>query len=162
MKFGLFLDYARKAGFDGIATGHYVQKKTTATGAAALHEGIDANKDQSYFLALLNQQQIQGAHFPIGSYTKPENRAIARKYQLPNAHKKDTQGICFLGNLNINQFLQHYIEDLPEISWITQVKSWDSIAAYIVIRLARPVLGFPQTLITSFMSSMASTLRRIN
>ena len=113
MKFGLFLDYARKAGFDGIATGHYVQKKTTAKGAAALHEGVDANKDQSYFLALLNQQQIQGAHFPIGSYTKPEIRAIARQYQLPNAHKKDSQGICFLGNLNINQFLQHYIEDLP-------------------------------------------------
>ena len=63
MKFGLFVDYARKAGFDGIATGHYVQ--TIATGAAALHEGVDANKDQSYFLALLNQQQIQQLTSPL-------------------------------------------------------------------------------------------------
>lgn len=113
MKFGLFLDYARKAGFDGIATGHYVQKTPTADGRYALHEGADLNKDQSYFLALLKQQQIQGAHFPIGSYTKPQIRAIALKHKLPNAHKKDSQGICFLGNLNINQFLQHYIDDQP-------------------------------------------------
>ena len=72
-----------------------ITSKKPTPRAAALHEGADTNKDQSYFLALLNQQQIQGAHFPIGSYTKPEIRAIARQYQLPNAHKKDSQGICF-------------------------------------------------------------------
>lgn len=113
MKFGLFLDYARKAGFDGIATGHYVQKIPISDANYALREGVDINKDQSYFLALLNQQQIRGAHFPIGGYTKPEIRAIALEHKLPNAQKKDSQGICFLGNLNINQFLQHYIDDQP-------------------------------------------------
>ena len=113
MKFGLFLEYARNAGFDGIATGHYVQKINCANGDQALLEGTDINKDQSYFLALLNQQQIKGAYFPIGTYTKPEIRAIAIEHKLPNAQKKDSQGICFLGNLNINQFLQHYIKDLP-------------------------------------------------
>lgn len=113
MKFGLFQDYALNQGFDAIATGHYVQKLENSDGSYDLLEGIDTNKDQTYFLALLNQKQIARAEFPIGSLTKRAVRALAKKHKLPNAEKKDSQGICFLGNMNINRFLEHYIEDKP-------------------------------------------------
>lgn len=113
MKFGIFRDYAREAGFDGIATGHYVRKIIQPDGSHNLIEGIDKNKDQSYFLALLRQEQILNALFPIGELEKPLVREIAAAQKLPNAAKKDSQGICFLGNMNINRFLEHYIEDKP-------------------------------------------------
>lgn len=113
MKFGIFQDYALRNGFDAIATGHYVQKLKNPDGSYDLYEGIDSNKDQSYFLALLNQKQIDRAEFPIGHLTKSEVRTLAKKHKLPNAEKKDSQGICFLGNMNINRFLEHYIEDKP-------------------------------------------------
>jgi len=113
MKFGIFQDYAREAGFDGIATGHYVRKIIQPDGSHNLIEGIDKNKDQTYFLALLRQEQILNALFPIGELEKPLVREIAAAQKLPNATKKDSQGICFLGNMNINRFLEHYIEDKP-------------------------------------------------
>jgi len=113
MKFGIFQDYARNAGFDGIATGHYVRKIIHANGSCNLIEGADKNKDQTYFLALLRQEQILNALFPVGELKKPIVREIAAKQKLPNAEKKDSQGICFLGNTNINRFLEHYIEDKP-------------------------------------------------
>ena len=113
MKFGIFQDYALKNGFDGIATGHYVRKLVAADGSHQLHEGLDKNKDQTYFLALLQQQQIQKALFPIGELAKPRVRELAIQHALPNATKKDSQGICFLGDMNINRFLEHYIEDKP-------------------------------------------------
>lgn len=113
MKFGIFQDYALKNGFDGIATGHYVRKLVAADGSHQLHEGLDKNKDQTYFLALLQQQQIQKALFPIGELAKPRVRELAIEHALPNATKKDSQGICFLGDMNINRFLEHYIEDKP-------------------------------------------------
>ena len=113
MKFGLFQDYALKQGFDAIATGHYVQKIENADGSHDLIEGTDKNKDQSYFLALLSQEQLQKALFPVGTLKKSEVRAIAKRHKLPNAEKKDSQGICFLGDMNINRFLEHYIEDAP-------------------------------------------------
>ncbi len=113
MKFGIFQDYAREAGFDGIATGHYVRKIIQPDGTHNLIEGIDKNKDQSYFLALLSQEQILNALFPIGELKKTLVREIAATQNLPNAAKKDSQGICFLGNMNINRFLEHYLEDKP-------------------------------------------------
>ncbi len=113
MKFGIFQDYALREGFDGIATGHYVRKRRNPDGSEDLLEGLDANKDQSYFLALLRQDQIRRAHFPVGELSKPEVRRIAEKAGLPNAAKKDSQGICFLGDMNINHFLEYYIEDRP-------------------------------------------------
>jgi tRNA-specific 2-thiouridylase len=113
MKFGLFQDYALEQGFDAIATGHYVRKVINPDGTQDLLEGIDKNKDQSYFLALLSQKQLQKAEFPIGHLKKSDVRTIAQNYKLPNSEKKDSQGICFLGNMNINQFLEHYIEDSP-------------------------------------------------
>ena len=113
MKFGTFLDYALEAGFDGIATGHYVRKLSNGDGSQDLLEGLDKNKDQTYFLALLRQAQIEKALFPVGELKKPRVRAIALEQNLPNATKKDSQGICFLGDMNISRFLEHYIEDKP-------------------------------------------------
>jgi tRNA-specific 2-thiouridylase len=113
MKFGIFLDYALEAGFDGIATGHYVRKLSKDDGSEDLLEGLDKNKDQTYFLALLRQAQIQKALFPLGELKKPRVRELALEQNLPNATKKDSQGICFLGDMNISRFLEHYIEDKP-------------------------------------------------
>lgn len=113
MKFGIFQDYALKAGFDGIATGHYVRKISNPDGSEDLLEGLDPNKDQTYFLALLRQEQIRRARFPLGELEKPRVRSLAREAKLPNAEKKDSQGICFLGDMNISRFLEHYIEDKP-------------------------------------------------
>lgn len=113
MKFGIFQDYALKAGFDGIATGHYVRKFTNDDGTQDLLEGLDKNKDQTYFLALLRQEQIRHALFPVGELEKPRVRELALEQQLPNATKKDSQGICFLGDMNISRFLEHYIDDKP-------------------------------------------------
>lgn len=113
MKFGIFQDYALKNGFDGIATGHYVRKAINQDGTQDLLEGLDKNKDQTYFLALLRQEQIRHALFPVGELDKPRVRELAQEIALPNAHKKDSQGICFLGDMNISRFLEHYIEDKP-------------------------------------------------
>jgi len=113
MKFGIFQDYALKNGFDAIATGHYVRKLENKDGSFDILKGKDPNKDQSYFLALLSQEQLKKALFPIGELEKSEVRKIALTNKLPNAQKKDSQGICFLGNMNINRFLEHYIEDNP-------------------------------------------------
>ncbi|MDA9317483.1 tRNA 2-thiouridine(34) synthase MnmA [Puniceicoccaceae bacterium] len=95
MKFGIFQDYALKNGFDGIATGHYVRKVSNEDGTQDLLEGLDKNKDQTYFLALLRQKQISQALFPVGELKKPQLRKIAQEISLPNADKKDSQGICF-------------------------------------------------------------------
>ncbi len=112
IKFGVFLDYALQQGFDGVATGHYARRIDGRNGSE-LWEGKDPNKDQSYFLALLNQQQLERAWFPIGDLWKPEVRDIARAIRLPNAKKKDSQGICFVGNIRMSDFLRNYIPDSP-------------------------------------------------
>jgi tRNA-specific 2-thiouridylase len=113
MKFGIFQKYALENGFDAIATGHYVRSVRNTDGSFDLLEGLDKNKDQTYFVALLRQEQIARALFPVGELQKPEVRRLAKKHKLPNADKKDSQGICFLGDMNINRFLEHYIEDKP-------------------------------------------------
>jgi tRNA-specific 2-thiouridylase len=78
-----------------------------------LFEGADKNKDQSYFLALLSQEQLADARFPIGHLSKPELRALARKAKLPTADKKDSQGICFIGEVKMSDFLRAYVPDAP-------------------------------------------------
>lgn len=113
MKFGIFQDYALNHGFDTLATGHYVRKRQNADSRFDLVQGIDGNKDQTYFLAMLQQKQIEHAIFPVGELNKPAVRALAKQHQLPNAEKKDSQGICFLGDMNINRFLEYYIDDKP-------------------------------------------------
>ncbi len=127
IKFGLFLEKAREMGADYIATGHYVRlrntKKYEYTKTKAwsnsyirnqfvfrsMYQAKDKNKDQSYFLWTLTQEQLKYCLFPIGEYTKPRVRGIARNAGLPTAEKKDSQGICFLGQVSIKDFLKEYI-----------------------------------------------------
>lgn len=113
MKFGIFQKYALDQGFDALATGHYVRKQKDTDGQFDLLQGSDLSKDQSYFLALLKQEQIQRVIFPLGNQLKSDVRELALRHKLPNAEKKDSQGICFLGDVPINRFLEHYIEDKP-------------------------------------------------
>lgn len=113
IKFGAFLDYARQEGFEALATGHYAIRREIASGQFGLFEGTDANKDQSYFLALLSQEQLAAARFPVGALTKPEVRSLAAEAALPNAAKKDSQGICFIGNVRMQDFLSHFVPDAP-------------------------------------------------
>lgn len=113
MKFGVFLRQALADGFDGIATGHYARTQRREDGSVDILEGLDPNKDQSYFLALLRQEQAQKAWFPIGNLQKKEVRALALAAEFPNAARKDSQGICFLGNVKINDFLALYVPDRP-------------------------------------------------
>jgi len=113
MKFGVLLDYALQEGFSGVATGHYARKVTAEDGRFDLLEGVDPHKQQGYFLAMLRQEQLAHAEFPIGDLTKSEVRQIAVEHDLPNAHKKDSQGICFIGNIRMSDFLRHYIPDSP-------------------------------------------------
>ena len=113
MKFGIFLRQAIADGFDGVATGHYARRRDNADGTSDILEGLDLAKDQSYFLALLRQEQVRLATFPIGNLHKADVRALALKAGLPNAARKDSQGICFLGKVSINAFLALYIPDKP-------------------------------------------------
>ena len=104
MKFGVLLDWARDNGFEAVATGHYCQR-TDAPDEPQLLEGRDSNKDQSYFLCMIRPEQLQQARFPIGDMQKPDVRKLAKQVGLPNAEKKDSQGICFIGEVKINNFL---------------------------------------------------------
>jgi len=120
IKFGAFLRYAEAQGFDAVATGHYARSQTSLFGeppvggsSARLFEGADKNKDQSYFLALLTGAQLAKARFPIGHLTKPELRALAAEAGLPTAQKKDSQGICFIGQVKMADFLRTYVLDAP-------------------------------------------------
>ncbi|MFA6252714.1 MAG: tRNA 2-thiouridine(34) synthase MnmA [Patescibacteria group bacterium] len=109
IKFKLFLDKAMLLGFDKIATGHYA--KITKTGQVYhLLKATDKNKDQSYFLSGLSQKQLAKTIFPIGHLTKPKVRAIAKKAKLINSERPDSQGICFIGKINLKTFLQQKIK----------------------------------------------------
>jgi len=119
IKFKLFLDKAMKLGFDKIATGHYAQVKEDKNGWHLLR-GKDPNKDQSYFLAGLNQKQLSKAVFPIGDIKKPEVRQIAKQAKLVNADRKDSQGICFIGKVDLKIFLQQKIK--PKVGDIVDTK----------------------------------------
>jgi len=113
IKFGAFLRYAEAEGFSAVATGHYAQRVADTEGVLRLVEGADKNKDQSYFLALITGAQLAQARFPIGHLTKPELRALAAEAGLPTAQKKDSQGICFIGQVKMADFLRSYVPDAP-------------------------------------------------
>ncbi|HWA11017.1 MAG TPA: tRNA 2-thiouridine(34) synthase MnmA [Opitutaceae bacterium] len=126
MKFGVFRAWAKDHGFTAVATGHYARRAEPNVGASLadarapssdaptqLLEGADKNKDQSYFLALLGQEQLRDARFPIGHLAKPELRRLAREAGLPTADKKDSQGICFIGEVKMQDFLRTYVPDAP-------------------------------------------------
>lgn len=105
VKFGVFLEKARELGFDYIATGHYCQ-----TDGENLLRGADSSKDQSYFLWTLSKDQLAQVLFPVGQYEKSKVRELAEQFELPVSDKKDSQGVCFLGEINMKEFLGHYIE----------------------------------------------------
>lgn len=109
VKFGVFLDFARSHKADYVATGHYAQVSKT-DGEYQLLRGIDAEKDQSYFLYRLSQKELAHTIFPLGESKKTEVRAEAQKRGLPSAQRRDSQGICFLGAVDMKEFLSHYID----------------------------------------------------
>jgi tRNA-specific 2-thiouridylase len=113
MKFGVLLDWAREHGFERVATGHYARSRVTGDGRVELLRGSDPNKDQSYFLAMLRPEQARAALFPIGHLMKPELRAIASELGLKTADKKDSQGICFIGQVRMEDFLRAFVPDNP-------------------------------------------------
>lgn len=114
IKFDVFLDAAMQLGADYVATGHYCQKETiTNKQGKEIHKlisGADLNKDQSYFLCQLNQEQLSKALFPIGHLQKPQVREIAKEIGLATAEKKDSQGLCFIGKVRLPDFLQQQLK----------------------------------------------------
>jgi tRNA-specific 2-thiouridylase len=114
IKFKAFLDHAMRLGAEKIATGHYARvRQNTTTGLFELLKGIDPSKDQSYFLHRLNQAQLSKTLFPVGELHKTEVRRIAEDIGLPNAKKKDSTGICFIGERPFREFLNRYISHAP-------------------------------------------------
>jgi tRNA-specific 2-thiouridylase len=114
IKFKAFLDHALRLGAEKIATGHYARVRlNAATGKHELLKGRDPSKDQSYFLHRLNQTQLSKTLFPVGELHKTEVRRIAAEIKLPNAKKKDSTGICFIGERPFREFLNRYIQKKP-------------------------------------------------
>jgi tRNA-uridine 2-sulfurtransferase len=130
MKFGVLWDWAQEQGFEGIATGHYARKALSSQFSVSgsdesnreprtenreptILKGSDPNKDQTYFLAMMQPEQVRIAHFPIGHLLKPELRNLARQFGLKTAEKKDSQGICFIGEVKMEDFLRTFVPDHP-------------------------------------------------
>ncbi|MBN9350502.1 MAG: tRNA 2-thiouridine(34) synthase MnmA [Chitinophagaceae bacterium] len=113
IKFDVFLREAIKLDADFVATGHYCRKEVDQNGRQHLLKGRDPNKDQSYFLCQLNQNQLARTLFPIGDMLKSEVRSLAHKAGLPVADKKDSQGLCFIGKVDLPTFLQQQLEPVP-------------------------------------------------
>ncbi len=135
IKFGIALDRALKLGYDFIATGHYARVRNPSQPPLTLRGGddrdpplkvrggegelcqlyaaVDKKKDQSYFLWRLTQEQLAHTMFPIGEYTKPQVRQMAKEFGLHNAGKKDSQGVCFLGKIDLKEFLQPTVSEMP-------------------------------------------------
>ena len=113
IKFDVFMDIALDLGADFVATGHYCRKGEEIIDGKSIYKllaGKDSNKDQSYFLCQLSQNQLSKALFPIGELTKPEVREIAKKADLITAEKKDSQGLCFIGKVRLPEFLQQKLQ----------------------------------------------------
>lgn len=113
VKFGGFLKWALSQGADYVATGHYVDRSVDTEGIVTMLRGNDPKKDQSYFLWTLEQHQLKHILFPVGNMPKSKVRELAKKYKLPTAVKKDSQGICFIGEIDMKEFLRHYIDEQP-------------------------------------------------
>jgi tRNA-specific 2-thiouridylase len=113
IKFKAFLDHAMRLGAQKIATGHYARLRETTDGRFELLKGLDPAKDQSYFLHRLTQAQLAKTLFPVGELKKTEVRRIAEEIGLPNAKKKDSTGICFIGERPFREFLNRYLANTP-------------------------------------------------
>lgn len=130
IKFDIFLKAAMQLGADYVATGHYCRKGTIEKDGETVYQllaGIDQNKDQSYFLCQLDQEQLSKALFPIGHLTKPEVRKIAKKLDLVTAEKKDSQGLCFIGKVRLPDFLQQQLK--PKQGEIIEISESSSLFA---------------------------------
>lgn len=113
IKFDVFMKIALSLGADYVATGHYCRKGEIEVDGKPVYQllaGVDGNKDQSYFLCQLSQEQLAKSLFPIGELTKPEVREIAAKMELVTAEKKDSQGLCFIGKVRLPEFLQQKLQ----------------------------------------------------
>jgi tRNA-specific 2-thiouridylase len=122
IKFDVFLKIALDLGADFVATGHYCRKSEIQANGKTVYQllsGVDANKDQSYFLCQLSQEQLAKSLFPIGELTKPEVRKIAAEMDLITAEKKDSQGLCFIGKVRLPEFLQQKLQ--PKEGQIIQI-----------------------------------------
>jgi tRNA-specific 2-thiouridylase len=122
IKFDIFLKAAQKLKADFVATGHYCQKQEVAVAGEPVYQllaGADPNKDQSYFLCQLSQEQLAKALFPIGHLQKPQVRQIAKEADLITAEKKDSQGLCFIGKVRLPEFLQQQLK--PKKGKIIQI-----------------------------------------
>jgi len=116
IKFKVFLDKCLSLGADYIATGHYARVKYTQDGIYHLLKGVDNTKDQSYFLATLGQYELSKTLFPVGDIPKTKVRQIAEQIKLPNAKKPDSQGICFVGEIDVNAFIEAFVgENIGDI-----------------------------------------------
>jgi len=148
VKFDIFLDKALELGADFVATGHYCQKDEIEIKGEKIYRlisGADNNKDQSYFLCQLNQQQLSKALFPIGNLQKPEVREIAKKIGLNTAEKKDSQGLCFIGKVKLPVFLQQQLK--PKEGQILEIEKDHDTFVYPddeLSTLVKPFLLEPQ------------------
>jgi tRNA-uridine 2-sulfurtransferase len=128
IKFDVFMKIALSLGADYVATGHYCRKGTIDKNGKEIYQllaGVDDNKDQSYFLCQLSQEQLAKALFPIGELTKPQVREIATKMELVTAEKRDSQGLCFIGKVRLPDFLQQQLK--PKEGLIFEVESDEEI-----------------------------------
>ena len=143
VKFKLFLEKALTAGADYIATGHYAQHILSKNNTHKMLKGVDSNKDQTYFLYNITQEQLAYTFFPIGGIEKPRVRELAKIYNLPNADKPDSQGICFIGEINVLKFLMSRIpKRVGEIRDIdTNKKVGEHIGVYFYTLGQREGLG---------------------
>ena len=143
IKFDVFMKIALSLDADFVATGHYCQKSEIEVGGKTIYQlkaGADNNKDQSYFLCQLSQEQLAKALFPIGNLTKPEVREIAAQMDLITAEKKDSQGLCFIGKVRLPEFLQQKLQ--PKSGLIVQIDKNDP-----VYQIAKPEgLSFEESL----------------
>jgi len=145
IKFDVFLKAAMELGADYVATGHYCRKSEHPDGSFGLLAGKDPNKDQSYFLCQLNQEQLSKALFPIGELEKPEVRKIALEIGLHTADKKDSQGLCFVGKISLPDFLQQQLKvkegpviEIPDDLEVFKHYSQISVAPSNIKALAEP------------------------
>ena len=146
IKFDVFLKAALELGADYVATGHYCRRIDHEDGTVGLLAGKDPNKDQSYFLCQLNQEQLSKALFPIGELLKPEVREIAKNIGLHTADKKDSQGLCFVGKISLPQFLQQKLK--PKQGNIIEIP--DSIEQFINYNKLEPTIENVELLATPF------------
>jgi len=128
IKFDVFMKIALSLGADYVATGHYCRKGTLEKDGKEIYQllaGVDGNKDQSYFLCQLSQEQLAKSLFPIGELTKPQVREIAAQMDLVTAEKKDSQGLCFIGKVRLPEFLQQQLQ--PKEGIIIEISAEDPI-----------------------------------